>query len=326
MTAIGLPSSEHYHGYQQGKISFVPSGLRGQLRHHEPMAEHSSWRAGGCAEWFYIPADLEDLIQFMPQIPLGMPVFWCGLGSNILVRDRGLPGVVIATAGLLNGLTWLSSDCLRVEAGVSCAKIARETSKMGLTGAEFLAGIPGTLGGALAMNAGAWGGETWNLVQSVEVLTLHGEHRRRAVVDYQVGYRHVMGPSDEWFVAATLKLAPDSDGAASQRIRELLKQRNEKQPIGLPSCGSVFRNPPGDYAARLIEAAGLKGRIYGGACVSEKHANFIINQHQATAHDIETLIHQVQQAVAEQFGVHLQTEVRIIGCGDTVELEQAVDW
>lgn len=300
-------------GYHAGSLPFTPTNLRGQLRHQEPMSAHTSWRVGGPAEWFYCPADLADLTQLMPQIPTGMPLFWLGLGSNILVRDNGLPGLVILTAGLLNSLTWIEPGLLHVEAGVSCAKVARESARMQQGGAEFLAGIPGTMGGALAMNAGAWGGETWLLVQSVEVLTLAGEHRRRSLADYQIGYRSVQGPADEWFVAATLKLTPDPDGVGQQRIKTLLKERSEKQPMGLPSCGSVFRNPPGDHAARLIEAAGLKGLTLGGACVSPKHANFIINQGHATATEIEALIVHVQTTVAQQFGVQLQREVKIVG-------------
>lgn len=316
---------DHSTGYRAGSLAFTPSGLRGQLRHHEPMSAHTSWRVGGPAEWFYAPADLEDLVQFMPQIPTGMPVFWLGLGSNLLVRDNGIPGVVILTAGLLNELTWINDHTVRVEAGVSCAKVARETSRAQLGGAEFLAGIPGTMGGALAMNAGAWGGETWNLVQSVEVLTLHGEHKRRSIADYSVAYRSVQGPPDEWFVAATLKLSPDPEGIGQQRIKTLLKERSEKQPMGLPSCGSVFRNPPGDHAARLIETAGLKGFCIGGACVSEKHANFIINQDQASAADIEQLIWHVQDVVAQQFQVQLKPEVRIVGYPSEWEMQQEVD-
>ncbi len=287
--------------------------LRGQLRHNEPMSKHTTWRVGGPAEWFYQPADVLDLSAFLQRIPPDIPLFWLGLGSNILVRDGGIKGVVIATSGLLNTLTPLDEHRLYVEAGVSCAKVARTAAQQGLTGTEFLAGIPGTMGGALAMNASAWGGETWVLVRGVETMDRYGNQHRRTVTDYQVGYRTVKGPSGEWFTAVTLQLLPGSNEDSQIRIRELLKKRNDSQPIGQPSCGSVFRNPPGDYAARLIEQAGWKGRCLRGACVSEKHANFIINQGEATAQAIEELIGQIRNSIQESTGVTLIPEVHVIG-------------
>lgn len=289
-------------------------GLRGKLRHNEPMSEHTSWRVGGPAQWFYEPADVADLARFMPQLPNDIPVFWLGLGSNLLVRDGGIAGVVIITAGLLNEIKLLDKKTLYIEAGVSCAKVARLAARAGLTGSEFLAGIPGTFGGALAMNAGAWGGETWSLVQSVETLDRQGQQHSRKITDYKIGYRRVKGPKNEWFIAATLQLSPNSeleDGSA--KIKALLKQRSDKQPMGLPSCGSVFSNPPGDYAARLIEQAGWKGRREGGASVSEKHANFIINHNAATAADIESLIEQIRASVEQTYGINLTPEVQIVG-------------
>jgi UDP-N-acetylmuramate dehydrogenase len=292
---------------------FSPIGLRGQLRHNEPMSQHTTWRVGGPAQWFYEPADLIDLIELMQQLPIDMPIFWVGLGSNLLVRDRGIAGVVILTTRSLNEIYLIDSNTLCVQAGVSCAKVARFAAQAQLGGCEFLAGIPGTMGGALALNAGAWGGETWALVQCVETIDRDGQQHHRSIVDYEVGYRSVKGPLNEWFVMATLKLTPKPSEEVRAQIRSLLKQRNEKQPIGLPTGGSVFQNPPGDYAARLIEQAGWKGRGIGGAVVSEKHANFIINQHNATATDIENLITQIKNSVALQFGVHLVEEVHIVG-------------
>ncbi|MDH4274321.1 MAG: UDP-N-acetylenolpyruvoylglucosamine reductase, partial [Gammaproteobacteria bacterium] len=175
------------------------------------------------------------------------------------------------------------------------------------------AGIPGTVGGALAMNAGAFGGETWTWVKQVETLDRHGERRLRTPADYHVGYREVRGPQDEWFIAAHFALHAGDGAAAQQRIKGLLAERNRKQPTAQPSCGSVFRNPTGDYAARLIEACGLKGTCIGAACVSEKHANFIVNIGGARAADIEALIAKIQHAVAQTHGVQLQTEVHIVG-------------
>jgi UDP-N-acetylmuramate dehydrogenase len=286
---------------------------RGELSYDEPMARHTSWRAGGVARRFYKPADLADLCVFLQDLDPAEPLLWVGLGSNLLVRDGGFRGTVIFTFGALNSLDWLDDCTLRVEAGVSCARVARETTRRGLTGVEFLAGIPGTMGGALAMNAGAFGGETWSRVIAVETIDRYGRLQRRAATEFTVGYRSVSGVPGEWFVAAHLQLEPGDAEAAQRRIRDLLDRRGATQPTQQYSCGSVFRNPPGDFAARLIEAAGLKGTWLGGAQVSEKHANFIVNAGNASAADIEALLLQVQAEVMRVHGVRLQTEVRIVG-------------
>jgi UDP-N-acetylmuramate dehydrogenase len=295
--------------------------LRGEMRCNEPMSRYTSWRVGGLAKSLYRPADLEDLGVFLNGLPQGEPLVWLGLGSNLLVRDGGISGTVIFTQGMLNELDIVSETndevVVRAEAGVPCAKVARFCSRSSAVGAEFLAGIPGTMGGALAMNAGAFGGETWDYVVAVETIDCKGEVRTRTPHEFEVGYRSVRGPNDEWFVAAHLslrKVVNKGDAESGQaRIKELLEQRNKKQPIGLASCGSVFRNPENDHAARLIETTGLKGECIGGACVSEKHANFIINTGNATAADIEALINKVMEAVEQQQGVRLKTEVRIVG-------------
>lgn len=287
--------------------------LRGVLLRDEPMARHTTWRVGGPADRFYQPADLQDLVAFLGRLPQDEPLVWVGLGSNLLVRDGGIRGTVIATAGLLGSIEQIDATTVRVEAGVSCAKVARFCARLGLTGAEFLAGIPGTMGGALAMNAGAFGGETWPLVGQVETVDRHGELRTRRPADYRVGYREVHGPVGEWFVAALLQLAIGDTEAASARIRELLDKRSASQPTQQPNAGSVFRNPAGDYAARLIESCGLKGRCVGGACVSEKHANFIVNAAGASAADIESLIGEVAATVARERGVKLECEVHVVG-------------
>jgi UDP-N-acetylmuramate dehydrogenase len=277
------------------------------------MSAHTSWRVGGPAERFYQPADLDDLALFLAGLPEDEPLLWLGLGSNLLVRDGGIRGTVVFTLGALDELHRVGEQGLYAGAGVTCAKVARAAARAGLTGAEFLAGIPGTLGGALAMNAGAFGGETWSLVASVETLDRHGVRHRRTPEDYQVGYRSVQSPRQEWFVAAELVLEPGDVMAAQARIKELLARRGATQPTQQPSCGSVFRNPPGDHAARLIEAAGLKGLRRGDAQVSEKHANFIVNLGVARAADIEALIHEVQDRVQATHGVRLETEVRMVG-------------
>jgi UDP-N-acetylmuramate dehydrogenase len=285
---------------------------RGELRRDEPMARHTSWRVGGPADIWYKPADVEDLAAFLAALPPELPVHWLGLGSNLLVRDGGIRGVVIATHGVLAKMERRGSQGLYAEAGVPCAKIARSCAQWGLGAGEFFAGIPGTLGGALAMNAGAFGGETWAQVQAVETLDRAGRRRRRGRSEYQVGYRSVSGPEGEWFLAAELDF-PAGRPTTQASIRELLLKRNASQPIGLPSCGSVFTNPPGDHAARLIEAAGLKGYCIGAAQVSPKHANFIINAGGASAAQIEALIHHVAAEVERVHGIRLVAEVRILG-------------
>jgi len=294
-----------------GKESAVQAA--GTLLLDEPMAKYTTWRVGGAARRLYRPAGVADLARFVKTLPEEEPLFWCGLGSNLLVRDGGLDATVIATQGGLGALALAGERSVRAEAGVPCAKVARFCARAGLAGAQFLAGIPGTVGGALAMNAGAFGGETWDRVAAVEVIDRHGELKARPRTDYRVGYRRVDGPPDEWFVAATFDLEVGDPDVLADEIRAYLAKRAATQPMGQPSCGSVFRNPPGDHAARLIEQAGLKGKCVGGACVSLKHANFIINSGAATAADIESLIEHIRRVVRDVHGVELEPEVRMVG-------------
>jgi UDP-N-acetylmuramate dehydrogenase len=288
--------------------------IRGELRLNEPMAEHNSWRAGGPAERFFLPADLEDLLVFLKALPADEPLLWLGLGSNLLVRDGGVRGTVICTRNRLKLLTLHEPGGIEVQAGVPCAHVARFCAEQGLVGAEFLAGIPGTMGGALAMNAGAFGGETWSLVRRVTTVDRHGRLRQREPGDFAVGYRCVRGPEQEWFVGCDLVLQKGDVSASRSKIKGLLARRNETQPTSQPSCGSVFRNPEGDFSARLIEACGLKGFAIGGAQVSEKHANFIVNTGKASAADIEGLVLHVRNVVLRLQGVELMPEVKIVGC------------
>ncbi len=283
----------------------------GDLRYDEPMSRHTSWRVGGPADVFYRPASIAALAAFVAGLGREMPVHWFGLGSNLLVRDGGIRGVVISTTGLLSGLERIGDAGVRAEAGVPCTRLARQCVRWGLGPAAFFSGIPGTVGGALSMNAGAFGGETWDRVVSVEVLTRRGALLERRPEAYEIGYRSVRGPGDEWFLAAHFEF--EADGEDMEALNALVERRKATQPIGLPSCGSVFRNPPGDHAARLIDTAGLKGRRIGGAVVSEKHANFIINDGGASAADIEALIELVQATVEKVHGVRLEHEVRIVG-------------
>ena len=283
-----------------------------RLRQAEPMARHTSWRTGGVADTWFRPANRADLLAFIAQLDPAVPVHWIGLGSNLLVRDGGVRGVVIAVQDALGDVEDLGQGRIRAGAGLACTILARYCVRRLLGPAEFFAGIPGTVGGALAMNAGAFGGETWQQVESVEVVNRQGIVRRRYPGDYKVGYRQVTGPAGEWFLGADF-LFTENYATSMDRLKALVDERRAKQPLGLPSCGSVFRNPPGDYAARLIEASGLKGFVSGGAVVSDKHANFIINADDASAADIESLIAHVRTTVKARFGVELVPEVHIIG-------------
>lgn len=293
--------------------------LRGELRFDVAMAAHVSWRAGGRAARVYAPADLADLQAFMRSDEAREPIAFIGLGSNLLVRDGGFAGTLVLLHRALERIELDRAQgdfgVVYAEAGVASPKLARFAARHDLTGAEFLAGIPGTLGGALAMNAGCYGRETWQIVSQVLTIDRMGCLHTRQPEEFRLGYREVMPVLSraEWFVAAWLRL-PRGDGAAARaEIKRLLARRAASQPLELPNAGSVFRNPPGDHAARLIEACGLKGLRIGGAQVSEKHANFIVNTGGATATDIESLIERIETTVAKRTGVRLQREVRILG-------------
>jgi UDP-N-acetylmuramate dehydrogenase len=280
---------------------------------HEAMSRHTSWRVGGVADRLYIPGGIADLSIFLKSLPHGEPIHFVGLGSNLLVRDGGVRGTVILLhGGSLDQLT-VAQKTVYAEAGVTCAKLAKFSARQHLHGAEFFAGIPGTVGGALAMNAGCHGAETWDVVHHVLTIDRSGEILERSQVDIEIGYRHVSLPSEEWFVAAWFELQPGEAGVAEKKIKSLLAKRLESQPLNMPNAGSIFRNPDGDFAARLIQACELKGFQLGGAQVSEKHANFIVNSGNATAADIERLISHVHEQVLRETGVDLQREVRIIG-------------
>lgn len=308
--------------------------LRGEMRMNQSMKNYTSWRAGGEAERIYLPADMTDLAEFMRCLCPDEPMYVVGLGSNLLVRDGGVRGTVVILHARLNDLSLEQQDTggalIYAGAGVACAKVARFAALHGLAGAEFLAGIPGTVGGALAMNAGCYGAETWEIIARVQTLDRSGELHKRLPGNYEIGYRHVALKSathdgeqnacrtvsfsgDEWFAGAWFRV-PCGDAVVSrQKIKELLARRIDSQPLNLPNAGSVFRNPPGDRAARLIESCGLKGFRIGGAMISPKHANFIVNTGAATAADIEAVIVAVRETVKQQTGIELVQEVRIIG-------------
>jgi UDP-N-acetylmuramate dehydrogenase len=316
-------------------------GLGGEFRLNEPMRKHTSWRTGGLADRAYFPRDLADFARFVRTIPADEPVHVVGLGSNLLVRDGGLRGTVIFMHGALSEvhveITPNGERLIYAQAGVASPKVSRFAATHGLVGAEFLAGIPGTVGGALAMNAGCYGSETWEITHSVLTLRRDGTLVHRSPADFEIGYRQVKLQSapqaarisangaptlhsspfplhpEEWFAAAWFRLQTGDGDASRRTVKDLLQRRIATQPLDQPNAGSVFRNPPGDYAARLIEASQLKGYTIGGAVVSPKHANFIVNSDSAKAADIEALISHVQQTVWNNFGVMLEREVRIIG-------------
>ena len=290
--------------------------LRGELRRNESMRRHVSWRAGGAADRAYVPADVEDLAAFLQSRPAGEDLCFVGLGSNLLVRDGGFRGTVVFLHGALKTMRLEANGSVYAEAGVASPRIARFAAMHALDGAEFLAGIPGTVGGALAMNAGCYGAEIWDRVEKVRTIDRRGVLRTRAPADYEIGYRHVLPKHgiEEWFAAAWLRFASGDAETSRRRIKDFLMRRIASQPVEIPNAGSVFRNPPGDHAARLIESCGLKGFAIGGARVSEKHANFIVNPGGcASAADIEALIVRVRDTVKTRHGVDLVPEVRIVG-------------
>lgn len=287
--------------------------FQGELLIQEPLASYTSWHVGGKAKQFYKPLNVTDLGAFLHSLPPEEPILWLGLGSNVLIRDGGFPGTVIYTQGKIQQLEMLDDVTVRAEAGVTCAKLAKMCARHSLDGGAFFAGIPGTVGGALAMNAGAFGGVTWDHVIAVETIDRQGVIRRREPSDFRVHYREVERLQGEWFVAGYFRFEKGQGNSANLAIKDLLRKRAETQPIGEFSCGSVFRNPPQNHAARLIESSGLKGKKIGGAWVSQKHANFIINGGDASAKDIENLITTVKEVVAKDHAIQLIPECHIIG-------------
>ncbi|MBP9764417.1 MAG: UDP-N-acetylmuramate dehydrogenase [Gammaproteobacteria bacterium] len=304
--------------------------MRGLLKFNEPLAMHTSWHIGGPADKYFRPADTADLAEFLKtSVKDDEPITWLGLGSNVLIPDSGIRGVVIHTlaqagAGAITVSKAESNKekvLVWVDAGVTCAKLAKYCAKEGLLGGEFFAGIPGTVGGALAMNAGAWGGETWRLVKQVEVINRYGERTIRSSNMYKINYRSVQrvpensskASLEEWFVGGCFEFERGDSAIATRKVKALLQERTAKQPIGVFSCGSVFKNPEGDYAGRLIEASQLKGFTIGGAQISPKHANFILNLGNAAARDVLALIEHIQSVVLKDHQIRLEPEARMLG-------------
>lgn len=283
---------------------------------NEFLAPWTSWHIGGVAQRFYCPPSANLLADYLSLLPAELPVTWLGLGSNVLIRDAGIKGAVLGMRQLQQ-LYQREDGAIVAEAGVTCAKFARFCSRLGFPDAAFFAGIPGTIGGALAMNAGAFGGETWEWVEAITVMNRQGLSQVQTPTDYHIGYRTVKPTKEHGaanvFVEGVFRFKHQHNSDGLGNIKELLRKRGATQPIGTLNCGSVYRNPPGDFAARLIEECQLKGYRVGDAMVSQKHANFIINCQKATAHDVELLMATIESSVLDKFGIRLQTEVKILG-------------
>lgn len=306
--------------------------LKGEQLFNEILAPNTSWHIGGPADRYYSPYDLEDLQAFLKQLPPEEPITWLGLGSNVLIADEGIRGTVIHTLGMKSQVQQISENIIRAEAGIPCAKVSKFCAKHNLKGGEFFSGIPGTIGGALAMNAGAFGGETWPCVSKVEVINRFGEIITRSKDEYEIAYRSVRRKttlghpenilethteaSEEWFVAGHFQFEAGDAEESTAAIKALLKKRNNTQPIGVFSCGSVFKNPQGAYVGQLIEKSGLKRYKIGGAEISTKHGNFIINTGNATAKDVLALMRYIVEKIYADHNILLESEVRVLGYPD----------
>ena len=277
---------------------------------NELLASHTSWKIGGRADIFFSPNSRDELSEFLKSNDCN--ITWLGNGTNILVRDGGVRGAVISTKKSFNSIQLLDRSNCKVEAGVSCFELAMHATKNNFGPAAFFSGIPGSIGGALTMNAGCFGHETWEFVKSVEVIDRNGDIHHLDPKEFSISYRSVSFPFPLWFLSCEM-IFPYKGLTTMEELKSLRDSRIEHQPLTENTCGSVFKNPDGNHAGDLIERSGLKGFRIGGCAVSEKHANFIVNDKEATAKDIETLINHIQNTVKDRFGIDLDTEVRIIG-------------
>jgi len=279
--------------------------------YNELLSKHTAWKVGGPADIFFTPQNRDDLSNFLKSNH-GKQITWLGNGTNVLVRDGGIRGAVISTKKSIDKINMETKNSCRVEAGASCMDLALFAEKNQLGPAAFFSGIPGSIGGALTMNAGSFGMETWDLVKEVEVINEKGDISFLEKESFDIAYRTVTFPFRLWFLSCSMSLSSDEQTTKDNLI-ELRNQRIRTQPLSEDTCGSVFKNPPGNYAGALIEGSGLKGFKIGSASISEKHANFIVNEGGATAGDIENLINHTRQVVKKNYDIDLQPEVRIMG-------------
>ena len=287
--------------------------VRGRLLRDEPLAPFTWLRVGGPADVLFLPADAEDLAAFLRAVDSGVPVKAIGVGSNVIIRDGGVDGVVVRPAGRGFGQVAIQGDRIVAGAGALDAAVARASARAGLSGLEFYAGIPGTIGGALTMNAGCYGSETKDVLVSAKGVTRDGDFVTISVTDFGYSYRYSDYEGDVIWVEATFQGRQDDPTAVSERMEAITARREATQPIREKTGGSTFKNPPGDSAWRLVDAAGWRGRLFGGAKFSEKHANFLINAADATAADLEGLGEAVRADVREKFDVALEWEVKRVG-------------
>lgn len=291
--------------------------VRGKLLRDEPLAPFTWFRVGGAAEALFIPADADDLAAFLKALDPGVPVTVLGVGSNVIVRDGGVEGVVIRLAGRPFAGVSAEGDTITAGAGALDAMVARASAKAGIAGLEFYAGIPGTVGGALTMNAGCYGSETKDVLVSAWGLTRSGERVDYALADFGYTYRHSEAPADIIWIEATYQGGADDPAAVQARIDEITARRETTQPIREKTGGSTFKNPPGHSSWKLVDEAGWRGRLHaetgGGAKFSELHSNFMINPGDATAADIEGLGEAVRADVLARTGVQLEWEIKRIG-------------
>ena len=279
--------------------------------YNELLSKHTSWKVGGPADIFFIPQNRDDLSNFLKSNQ-GNPITWLGNGTNVLVRDGGIRGAVISTKKSIDKINMETDGCCRVEVGASCMDLALFAEKNQLGPAAFFSGIPGSIGGALTMNAGSFGHETWEFVETAEVIDKSGDIHYLDPKEFIFSYRSVKFPFPLWFISCLMHF-PESETTTKSELKAMRDQRIKTQPLSEDTCGSVFKNPKPEYAGDLIERAGLKGYRIGGCSISIKHANFIVNEGGARSVDIEELIKHVQNIVKAKFDVDLETEVRIIG-------------
>jgi len=291
--------------------------VRGKLLRDEPLGPFTWFRVGGKADVLFIPAEPDDLADFLRALDPGVPVTVLGVGSNVIVRDGGVEGVVIRLAGRPFAAITTEGDTITAGAGALDSMVAKASAKAGLAGLEFYAGIPGTIGGALTMNAGCYGAETRDILVSARGVTRSGERVEYALADFGYTYRHSEAPADIIWLEATYRGTPDDPEVVAARIAEVTSRREQTQPIRDKTGGSTFKNPPGHSSWKLVDEAGWRGKLFkatgGGAMFSELHSNFMINPGDATAADIEGLGETVRADVQSKRNVNLEWEIKRIG-------------